>query len=87
MAKYTIDQRILLYDTYMKNKSYKSSKRKFNHKLPGVRVPASSTSFEFEKKVRLTQSFLYKKCNRQNVVLRKCLTKLEPDYNICLVND
>jgi hypothetical protein len=79
MVKYTLDQRVLLYDTYMKNISYKSCKRRFCHKHPGEKVAASSTTFELVKKVRSTGSFLHKKYNRQNAVLRKSLTKLETD--------
>jgi inhibitor of nuclear factor kappa-B kinase subunit alpha len=69
MMKYTLEQRIFLYDSYVKRKSYKSCKRRFLRKYPGVRVPASSTIFKLVKKVRSTGSVLDKKYSRQNAVL------------------
>jgi hypothetical protein len=69
MVKYTLKQRIVLYDSYVKNKSYKSWKRRFRRRYPGVRIPASSTTLRLVKKVRSTGSFLDKKCTRQNAVL------------------
>jgi hypothetical protein len=69
MAKYTLEQRIFLYDKYVKKKSYKSCKRSFRRRYPGVHIPASSTILGLEKKVRSTGSFLDQKCTRQNAVL------------------
>jgi hypothetical protein len=69
MVKYTLEQRIFLYDSYVKKKSYKSCKRRFHCRYPGVRIPASSTILRLEKKVRSTGSFLDKKYTRQNAVL------------------
>jgi hypothetical protein len=69
MVKYTLEQRILLYDSYVKKKSYKSCKRRFCHRYPGVCIPASSTILRLVKKVCSTGSFLDKKYTRQNAVL------------------
>jgi hypothetical protein len=70
MVKFSLEQRILLYDSYVKKKFYKSCKRRFRRRYPGVRIPASSTILRLaKKKVRLTGSFLDKKYTRQNVVL------------------
>jgi hypothetical protein len=44
-------------------------KRRFRHRYPGVRTPASSTILSLVKKVRSTGSFLDKKYTRQNAVL------------------
>jgi hypothetical protein len=69
MVKYTLEQRIFLYDSYVKKKSYKSCKRRFRRRYPGDRIPASSTILRLVKKVRLTGSFLDKKYTRQNAEL------------------
>jgi hypothetical protein len=69
MVKYTLEQRIFLYDGYVKKKSYKSYKRRFHHRYPGVRIPASSTILRLVKKVCSTGSLLDKKYTRQNAVL------------------
>jgi hypothetical protein len=69
MVKYTLEQRIFLYDSYVKNKSYKSCKTRFRRRYPGVRIPASSAILRLVKKVRSTGSFLDKKYTRQNAVL------------------
>jgi hypothetical protein len=69
MVKYTLEQQIFLYDSYMKKKCYKSCKRRFRCWDPGVRIPASSTILILVKKVHSTGSFLDKKYTRQNAVL------------------
>jgi hypothetical protein len=69
MVKYTLELQIFLYDSYVKKKSYKSCKRRFRCRYPGVRILASSTILRLVKKVRSTGSFLYKKYTRQNAVL------------------
>jgi hypothetical protein len=69
MVKYTLEQQIFLYDSYVKKKSYRSCKRRFCHRYPDVRIPASSTILRLVKKVRSSRSFLDKKYTRQNAVL------------------
>jgi hypothetical protein len=69
MVKYTLEQRIFLYNSYVKKKSYKSCKRRFCHRHPGVRTAASSTILKLVKKVHLTGSFFDKKYTRQNALL------------------
>jgi hypothetical protein len=69
MVKYTLEQQIFLYDSYVKKKSYKSCKRRFRRRYPGVRIPASSTILRLVKKVPSTGPFLDKKYTRQNAVL------------------
>jgi hypothetical protein len=69
MVKYTLEQQIFLCDSYVKKKFYKSWKRRFRHRYPGVRIPPSSTILRLVKKVRSTGSFLDKKYTRQNAVL------------------
>jgi hypothetical protein len=65
------EQWIFPYDSYVKRKSYKSCKRRFRHRYPGVCIPASSTILRLVKKVCSTGSFLDKKYTRQNAVLTK----------------
>jgi hypothetical protein len=60
---------MFLYDSYVKKKSYKLCKRRFCHRYPGVRIPASSTILRLVKKVCSIGSFLDKKYTRQNAVL------------------
>jgi hypothetical protein len=69
MVKYTLEQWIFLYDSYLKKKSYKSWKRRFRRRYPGVRIPASSTILRLMIKVLSTGSFLDKKYTIQNDVL------------------
>jgi hypothetical protein len=71
MVKYTLKHLIFLYNSYVKKKSYKLCKRRFRHRYPGVRIPASATILRLVKKVRSTGSFLDKKYTRQNAVLTK----------------
>jgi hypothetical protein len=69
MVKYTLEQRIFLYASYVKKKFYESCKRRFRCRYPGVRIPAASAILRLVKKVRSTGSFLDKKYTRQNAVL------------------
>jgi hypothetical protein len=69
MVKCTLEQRIFLYDSYVKKKSYKSCKRRFRRRYPGVRILASPKILRLVKKECSTGSFLDKKYTRKNVVL------------------
>jgi hypothetical protein len=69
MVKYTLEQRIFLYDSYVRKKPYKSWKRRFCHRYPGVRIPLHQRFWDWWKKVRSTGSFLDKKYTWQNAVL------------------
>jgi hypothetical protein len=69
MVKYTLEQRIFLYDSHVKKKSYKSCRRRFHHRYPGVRIPASSTILRLVRKVLSAGCFVDKKYTRQNAVL------------------
>jgi hypothetical protein len=67
--KYTLEQLIFLYDSYVKKKSYKLCTRRFRRRYPGVHIPATSTILRLVKIVHSTGSFLDKKYIRQNAVL------------------
>jgi hypothetical protein len=71
MVKYTLEQQIFLYDSYVKNKFYKSLKR-FLLKYSGIRVRASSMYLKLVKKCS-TGCFLDKKYTKQNAVLTKAI--------------
>jgi hypothetical protein len=71
MVIYTLERRVFLYDTYIKNKSYKLHERVFCHKYPGVWARALLAIFEFMMKMHSTGLFLDRKYVRQNAVLTK----------------
>lgn len=69
MAEYTLEQRIFLYDTYVKYSSARRCRREFQQRFAGVRIPSRSTIHDLVNKVRRTGSFLNKKHVRQRRVL------------------
>lgn len=69
IVKYSLEQWILMYDIYVKKKSFKLCKLKFCHKYPCVCVPALWIIFEFVKKVYSSGTFIKKKYAWQNAVL------------------
>lgn len=72
MVKYTLEQRIFLYDSHVKKKLYKSCKRQFRPKYPGVCISASSTIFKLVT-VCSIGPFLDKKYAKQNAVLNEAI--------------
>jgi hypothetical protein len=62
MVKYALQRWIFLYNSYVRKKSYKLCKRRFNHKCPSVLVAISSLIFKLVEKVGSIGSFLEKKC-------------------------
>jgi hypothetical protein len=73
MVKYTLEQGIFLYDSYVKKKPYKPCKRRFCYKYPSVLVPASSMIFKLVRTVCSTGSVLDKKCSRHISVLTEAI--------------
>ncbi|KAJ4441342.1 hypothetical protein ANN_11197 [Periplaneta americana] len=69
MAEYTLEQRIFLYDAYVKYSSARRCRREFEHRFAGVRIPSRSTIHDLVNKVRRTGSFLNKKRVQQRRVL------------------
>jgi hypothetical protein len=43
MARYTLEQRVFLYDTYVKYGSTRKCRQKFQHKFHDERVPSRQT--------------------------------------------
>lgn len=70
-CKYTFIQHILLYDTFVKNKSYKSRKRRFCCEYLGVQIPASPGIFKLVIRLCSSVSLFDKKCVRQNAAFTK----------------
>jgi hypothetical protein len=64
---------VILNDSYVKKKSYKSFDRRFHRKCPGLCVPVSSTIFKTGEKLLSTRSFLGKTYTRQNTVLTEAV--------------
>ena len=59
-VEYTLEQRIFLYDAYVKYSSTGRCRRKFQHQFAGVRIPSKSTNHDLVNKVKRTRSFLNK---------------------------
>jgi hypothetical protein len=71
---------MFLYESHVKEKSYKSCKRKLRSKYPVVHVPTVSVIFKLMKKC-FEQSFVDNKYTRQNAVLTTQVQVIEQgDY-------
>jgi transposase len=89
--KYNIQQRIFLYDSYVKYSSYKKCARKFGQKYPGFIVPSKSTIYRIVQKVRRTGTVLNKPRRRARHVLTEEMldnigAQLEANPNISTRN-
>ena len=75
-VRYSLEQRVLIYNTYIRKKSIKKCHAKFRRQFPGISVPYKSTIQKLVKKLQTTGSLLDKKY----VVLRRggreCLTMM-----------
>jgi hypothetical protein len=61
MVRYAVEQRVFLYESYVKCGSGRKCRRKFPCKFPGITVPSTSDIHELSNKVRSTGSLLDKK--------------------------
>jgi hypothetical protein len=61
MVKYALEQRIVLYDSYMKRNPINRVREGFIIKYPDAYVPATSTIFKLVTKVCSTGAFVDKK--------------------------
>ncbi|XP_069683629.1 uncharacterized protein [Periplaneta americana] len=59
--RYTLQQRLFLYDCYVKRSSVRVCRRKFCRKFPGERIPSRTAVHKLINKVRVTGSLLDKK--------------------------
>jgi hypothetical protein len=69
MVRYTVEQRVFLYDSYVKCGSARRCRRKFCRKYPGNTVPSTRGIHKLIDKVRSTGSLLDKKPARKRRVL------------------
>lgn len=67
--KYSVEQRVFMYDNYVKYSSWRKCCRKFRRKYPEVTVPCKSTIYKLVKKVHKTGSVLDKKKTRKRRIL------------------
>jgi transposase len=68
-VRYTLEQRVYMYDTYVKSGSARKVRRRFRLKYPGVTVPQLETVHKLVNKVRRTGSVLDRKAKSKRRVL------------------
>jgi hypothetical protein len=51
-VRYSLEQRVFIYDCYVKTDSYKTCRRTFHHKFPDTTCPSGDTVSKLVKKVR-----------------------------------
>jgi transposase len=69
MVWYTSEQRVFLYNTYVKYGSARKCQRKFRRKFRDERVPCRKTIYNLVNKLRLTGLSIGRKQKRQRRVL------------------
>jgi transposase len=69
MVRYTLEQRVFLYDTYVKYGSAGKSRRKFRRQFRGERVPSRQTIHNLVNKLRTTGFLIDKKTKHKRRVL------------------
>jgi hypothetical protein len=73
MVRYTSEQRVLLYDTYMKYGSPGKCRRKFRRKFRDESVPSRQTIHNLVNKLRTTRFLIDKKTKHKRRVLTEKL--------------
>jgi hypothetical protein len=68
-VRYNLEQRVFIYDCYVKTNSYKLCRRKFRHKFPDTTCPSGNTISKFVKKVRTHGILIDRKPLKRNRVL------------------
>jgi hypothetical protein len=63
-VRYTLEQRVFIYDCYVKTNSYKSCRRKFNHKFPDATCPSGDILSKLVKKVQTIKKKLCFNCGK-----------------------
>jgi hypothetical protein len=69
MVRYSVEQRVFLYEPYVKSISARKCERKFRRKFPGIPVSSTTGIHELINKVRATGSLLDKKPANKRLVL------------------
>lgn len=75
-VSYTLEQRLFMYDTYVKSGCVRTVRRRFAHKFKNVTIPHRKTIHAIVNKVRQTGSLLDK---RRTVSKRRVLTEEKLD--------
>jgi hypothetical protein len=70
-VRYNLEQRVFIYDCYVKTNSYKSCRRKFRRKFPDTTCPSGDTISKLVKKVQ-TQGILI---DRKPLKINRVLTE------------
>jgi hypothetical protein len=68
-VRYTLEQRVYIYDTYVKSGSARKVRRRFGRKFQDVTVPQRETVHRLMNKVRETESVLDRKTESKRRVL------------------
>jgi hypothetical protein len=69
MVRYTLEQRVFLYDIYVECGSAKNCRRKFRRKFCDERVPSRQTILNLVNKLRTTGLLIGKKQKHMRLVL------------------
>ncbi|XP_068085829.1 uncharacterized protein [Anabrus simplex] len=67
--RYSVSQRVFIYDSYVRTKSARTVRRLFQEKFPDVQVPGRTSIHRLVNKLRTTGSLLDKKRNKPRTVL------------------
>jgi hypothetical protein len=68
-VRYNLEQKVFIYDCYVKTYSFKSCRRKFRRKFPDATCPYGDTSSKLVKKVRCHGILIDRKPLKINRVL------------------
>lgn len=75
--KYSVEQRVFIYDNFVKYSSWRKCCRKFRRKYPDVTVPCKATIYNMVEKVHKTGSVLdKKKCRKRHILTEEILDKI-----------
>jgi hypothetical protein len=68
-VRYNLEQRVFIYDFYVKTNSYKSCRRKFHRKFPETTCLSGDTVSKLVKKVRIHGILIDRKPLKRSSVL------------------
>jgi hypothetical protein len=80
MVRYILEQRVFLYDTYVKYGPARMCRRKFRHKFLDERFPSRQTLQNFANKLRRTQLLTGRKQKHNRRVLAEKLQDIGARY-------
>jgi hypothetical protein len=73
MVRYTLEQRVFVYNTYVKYASARKCRRKFRRKFRGERVPSRQTIHDLVNNLRRAGFLIGKKTKHKRQVLTEKL--------------